>query len=474
MTNSINPKFDFSTSPQSLGDGQSHTTSKVRNNNLAPVKFNEYERIMSETADLLGDCNFAANILDPNGDPYSGLESNVGGAITFVANAATAAIASLFVIISSLDDLITEDKSDLEDFEDAVAITIAGLESDITDIETDYLKLTGGTLTGDLSITGTSGLYMYDGADKFVDIRSTSATIGKTTARDYSLHVYGEIDTLSVRLAKYSSAYSYSQNGLTVKERVSGDRSTIELYTAKLYTTGVSFAPSNWDLINSRPAYQTVVEDSIDTDFLKEIKDPIGTIKMYDGASWVDNVTIPGYYACDGTDGTPNLVDSFIIGTSNSILMGTFGGANAGGNKHNIILADTELPSHEHAMPHTHIVDLTSTTESGIVTSSVEDEHIHAVDLSVYMNEAGAGTGLNLSAFTATGSDEIEASMGPIDGYPMLTFSGSPHDHTIDLANYSGVVSNAPDTPSTSAFGVGDAIDITPYHYKLLLVKRMA
>ncbi|GAG83487.1 unnamed protein product, partial [marine sediment metagenome] len=49
---------------------------------------------------------------------------------------------------------------------------------------------------------------------------------------------------------------------------------------------------------------------------------PIGVIAMWSGA-WEDNVTIPGWYKCDGNNGTVNLVDKFIRG-------GTASGATGG------------------------------------------------------------------------------------------------------------------------------------------------
>lgn len=43
----------------------------------------------------------------------------------------------------------------------------------------------------------------------------------------------------------------------------------------------------------------------------------VGCIMMFSG-SWVDNSTMPGWYKCDGNNGTPNLVDKFIRGATTS------------------------------------------------------------------------------------------------------------------------------------------------------------
>jgi len=82
------------------------------------------------------------------------------------------------------------------------------------------------------------------------------------------------------------------------------------------------------------------------------IGDPIGVIKMYDGQSWQDNITIPGWYACipqnhgpefaakhNGID-CPDLTDRFIMGGSVSGTMG-------GDNRPQITIS--HMPSHDHS-----------------------------------------------------------------------------------------------------------------------------
>lgn len=54
-----------------------------------------------------------------------------------------------------------------------------------------------------------------------------------------------------------------------------------------------------------------------------------------------------GWQLCDGTNGTPNLADTFIFGTVTEADVG-----NAGGS------ADTQVTSHLHALSHTHTASL--------------------------------------------------------------------------------------------------------------------
>jgi hypothetical protein len=68
----------------------------------------------------------------------------------------------------------------------------------------------------------------------------------------------------------------------------------------------------------------------------------IGTIQMFDGFGWVDNITIPGWYACTTANsvyGCPALTNKFIMGALAP-------GATGGSNLHT--LTTDELPPHTH------------------------------------------------------------------------------------------------------------------------------
>jgi hypothetical protein len=80
---------------------------------------------------------------------------------------------------------------------------------------------------------------------------------------------------------------------------------------------------------------------------------PKGTILMFSGENWVDNQTIPGWYACIAPEGQPtktiqgvgtipNLVDRFVMGSQPEEIEQT-GGANS------VQLTEENLPSHSHS-----------------------------------------------------------------------------------------------------------------------------
>ncbi|MDR1453845.1 MAG: hypothetical protein LBJ25_07740 [Candidatus Margulisbacteria bacterium] len=87
---------------------------------------------------------------------------------------------------------------------------------------------------------------------------------------------------------------------------------------------------------------------------------PIGTILMYDGTSWQDNVTLFGWYSCNRTNYnnglTPDLEDKFIKGKGG---LANIGGSNA--------LTAAMLPKHTHGFT----TSSTSKTLTGSFTTFV-------------------------------------------------------------------------------------------------------
>jgi microcystin-dependent protein len=66
---------------------------------------------------------------------------------------------------------------------------------------------------------------------------------------------------------------------------------------------------------------------------------PVGVIVEWHG---LISAIPSGWVLCDGTNGTPNLADKFIMGTSTPATIGTTGGSNS------TTLTTTQLPAHDH------------------------------------------------------------------------------------------------------------------------------
>lgn len=75
---------------------------------------------------------------------------------------------------------------------------------------------------------------------------------------------------------------------------------------------------------------------------------PSGGIIIWSGSA----VAIPvGWLLCDGTNGTPNLQDRFIVGAGNTYTVGATGGSNSADHLHTTgshALTINEMPAHDH------------------------------------------------------------------------------------------------------------------------------
>jgi microcystin-dependent protein len=109
---------------------------------------------------------------------------------------------------------------------------------------------------------------------------------------------------------------------------------------------------------------------------------PAGLISMWSGSIG----SIPaGWYLCDGSNGTPNLTDRFVIGAGSTYAVNGTGGFSS------VTLVTGNMPAHTHTA---------TVTDSG---------HFHTAG---YTNGSGggAGTGVPLSNFASTGTSTFSKS----------------------------------------------------------------
>jgi len=164
--------------------------------------------------------------------------------------------------------------------------------------------------------------------------------------------------------------------------------------------------------------------------------DSIDGVRVLSGKAgeWVDNITIPGWYACvEGNQekGCPNLVDRFVMGkvTEGS---GTNGGLNA------ITLLTENLPSHSHTISHGHSVSV-----------GAAGSHNHAIS-ATSAGEAGSGK--------VTSGGQGNQGVAYTDAI-------GPHSHSIFNSNHYGSSGNT---------GNGIAIENRPAHYSIILIRKCA
>jgi microcystin-dependent protein len=120
---------------------------------------------------------------------------------------------------------------------------------------------------------------------------------------------------------------------------------------------------------------------------------PTGVILLWSGSI----VSIPsGWALCDGTSGTPDLRDRFVVGAGTSYAVGNTGGANT------VTLDTTQIPSHTHTgttantdLSHTHAgsgtsesTDLAHTHTGSGTTTNANIDHTHSGTTSTIGNHA--------------------------------------------------------------------------------------
>lgn len=169
---------------------------------------------------------------------------------------------------------------------------------------------------------------------------------------------------------------------------------------------------------------------------------PSGVIVMWSG----DVISIPsGWALCDGTNGTPDLRDRFIVGSGN-----TYKNGDTGGNA-TINLAHSHIANdHVHNANHTHICDSAG-------------EHSHHMDF--WTQSASQRTNYYTYApdkYTEVTDDHTHEVIGD-------TWSAGAHTHNIEAANFN--TGGASDRGMSTA--LSDKTDIRPPYYALAFIIKL-
>lgn len=146
---------------------------------------------------------------------------------------------------------------------------------------------------------------------------------------------------------------------------------------------------------------------------------PSGAILLWSGSS----AAIPtSWLLCDGTNGTPNLRDRFVVGAGSTYAVGATGGAAT------VALAEANIPAH------THSVNITSSTQSANHTHNYQTQYVLGGTASVNGSAlAGSPAALGLNTYAAipaqTTGTENQNHTHLVSGNTGSTGSGTAHEN---------------------------------------------
>ena len=235
---------------------------------------------------------------------------------------------------------------------------------------------------------------------------------------------------------------------------------------------------------------------------------PAGVILLWSGSV----ASIPsGWLLCNGSSGTPDLRDRFVVGAGGSYAVAATGGATA------VSLGTTNLPSHTHSISasgttstvnidhlhsvsgsgttsgvsngHTHTFSGTTTQENTGHTHSISDPgHNHLYTFKSVTGGTLAGgdpnSVANVNATTSTNTTGITGT-NDISNNHNHNYSGTTsdisanHTHTVTVTGTSGAMNSNQNhshtvtvTGTSGATGSGTAFSILPPYYALAYIMK--
>jgi len=185
----------------------------------------------------------------------------------------------------------------------------------------------------------------------------------------------------------------------------------------------------------------------------EDLRAPKGVIIKWSGAI----VDIPtGWGLCDGTNGTIDLTDRFVVGAGNTYVVGATGGANT------VTLTEAQLPPHVHGLStdgsHNHTMQSAGNHNHSASTNSTG---YHSHTYTRYAGKWGAGSG---TEFWASSGTYNTGGNGTHSHTVSVGYNGS-HVHTID--------SNGAHSHTVASTGGGASHENRPPYYALAFIQKL-
>lgn len=178
------------------------------------------------------------------------------------------------------------------------------------------------------------------------------------------------------------------------------------------FPTGAESPSSTDDYFRTYAAFIAILRDS---------RVPVGGICMYDGliADLTDN-----WKVCDGTNGTPDLRDKFIVGSGTTYALGATGGSKdliVPSHTHTASFTGSALAAHGHTVndpTHSHTWGTNNQTQNAVGTGNLGGgatggAQTSAASTGISINSASAGTPSGTVTVNSTGSSATNANLPP-------------------------------------------------------------
>lgn len=176
---------------------------------------------------------------------------------------------------------------------------------------------------------------------------------------------------------------------------------------------------------------------------------PIGGIIMWSGS--VGSVPA-GWALCDGSNGTPDLRNRFIVGAGSTYSPGTTGGAAS------VTLTASQMPSHTHG-------------DGSLSTGT--DTHSHPFSGSTGTNNHTHSIPTATAPNVSSNFQYVEAGSDPGTGRGSMSSDNTAHFHTLSGTTDSDGHGHTV-TGSTASAGSGGSHENRPPYYALALIMRIA
>jgi microcystin-dependent protein len=176
---------------------------------------------------------------------------------------------------------------------------------------------------------------------------------------------------------------------------------------------------------------------------------PVGTILMYSGA--VANIYSafgPKWVLCNGQNGTPNLMDKFVVGAGNNYAPGSTGGSTS------YTLSVANLPAHSHGV-----------TDNGHAHGVSDGGHGHGVNDPGHAHQYDTRTAEFVQSGSSTPSWYGDQNVWTSTSTTGISIQWSGSNIGINAAATGISIQNT---------GSGQAISITPPYYALCYVMKIS